>query len=84
MQQSSNMNGPAMDDVFEDILNIGRIFRVEDRAEDLVKTMKEDMNAVHEKVKDVEEPVNVFVYDSGEKEPFTAAQNFLNEMITLA
>jgi iron complex transport system substrate-binding protein len=84
LQQSSNMNGPTMDDVFEDILNIGRIFRVEDRAEDLVKTMKKDMNAVHEKVKDAEDPVNVFVYDSGEKEPFTAAQNYLNEIITLA
>lgn len=84
LQQSSNMNGPSMDDVFEDILNIGRIFRVEDRAKELVESMKEDMNAVHEKVKDVKDPVKVFVYDSGEKEPFTAAQNFLNEMITLA
>ncbi|WP_203362766.1 ABC transporter substrate-binding protein [Bacillus sp. REN10] len=84
LQQSSNMSGPTMDDVFTDILNIGRIFRVEDRAETLVQNMKEEMNAVQEKVKDVEEPIHVFVYDSGEKEPTTAGQNFLNELITLA
>ena len=84
LQQSSNMNGPTMDDVFTDILNIVRIFRVEDRANELVQSMKEDMNAIHEKVKDVQDPINVFVYDSGENEPLTVAQNFLNEMITLA
>ncbi|MGM7635144.1 ABC transporter substrate-binding protein [Bacillus sp. Hm123] len=83
-QQSSSMSGPTMADVFTDILNIGRIFRVEDRAETLVQNMKEGMTAVHEKVKDVEDPISVFVYDGGEKEPMTAGQNFLNELITLA
>lgn len=83
-QASSNTNAPTMDDVFADIQNIGRIFRVEEKAEALTREMQEKMDAIHSKVKDVEEPVRVFVYDSGEKEPFTAGQNFLNEMITLA
>ncbi|PZD97072.1 Fe3+-hydroxamate ABC transporter substrate-binding protein [Paenibacillus sambharensis] len=84
IQESSNMNGPTMEDVFRDIKNIGSIFRVEERAEKLVADMEAKIEAVHAKVADIETPARVFVYDSGEKEPFTAAQNFMNEMITLA
>lgn len=84
VQQSSNMNRPTMEDVFQDIRNIGAIFRAEERAERLIAGMREQMTAVNAKVADVEAPLRVFVYDSGEKEPFTAAQNFMNEMITLA
>lgn len=84
LHQSSNMTKPTMEDVFTDIRNIGKIFRVEDRAEKLIEQMESDMNAVASKVGNVDDPVKVFVYDSGEKEAFTAAQNFMNDLITHA
>ncbi len=43
VQESSNKPGPILEDVYRDILNIGRIFRVEERAEKLVN----DMTFVH-------------------------------------
>lgn len=84
LHESSNIVAPTMDDVFSDISNIGKIFRVEDRAEELITAIKTDMNDIETKLGNIEDPVNVFVYDSGEKEPFTSAQNFLNNIITLA
>lgn len=84
LHQSSNMVAPTTDDVFEDILNIGRIFRVEDRAEELIHSIQDKIDEISDKLGMIEQPIRVFVYDSGEKEPFTAAQNYLNHLITLA
>lgn len=81
---SSNKVAPSMEDVFTDIQNIGKIFGVEDRAEELTSKIKTNMSMIERKVGSIEDPIDVFVYDSGEKEPFTAAQNFLNNIITLA
>ena len=84
LHESSNKVGPTMDDVLADIENIGKIFRVEDRAETLISDMRSRMGEVEAKVGDIASPVEVFVYDSGDKEPKTAAQNFLNHLIELA
>lgn len=84
LQESSNKPGPTIDDVFTDIQNIGRIFRVEDRANELIGKMKAEMEQTTSKIGTVDKPLNVFVYDSGEDQPFTAANNYMTSLIKTA
>lgn len=84
LHNSSSIVGPTIDDVYEDIINIGRIFNVEDRAIALIKTMQEEMEEVKSQIQAFDEPIRVFVYDSGETAPFTSSQSFLKELIEMA
>ena len=61
----------SMDDMYADILNLGRIFGVEERAQKLVEGWKARLAEVTAGV-DRSAPLRVFVYDSGEEAPFTA------------
>jgi iron complex transport system substrate-binding protein len=65
---------PTMDDMFVDLLNLGRIFGVEDRAEALVSGYKAELAKIQERIGTVKEPVRVFVYDSGNEKPFTSGR----------
>ncbi|MBY0221426.1 ABC transporter substrate-binding protein [Sporosarcina aquimarina] len=86
--ESSNIIGPTLDDVYQDIRNIGLIFKVEDRADELIESLQHSIRDVgkqiDEQIGTVEEPVSVFIYDSGTDIPFTATQTILTEMIRLA
>ncbi|UIO44412.1 ABC transporter substrate-binding protein [Brevibacillus brevis] len=84
LQESSSKPGPTIDDVFADITNIGRIFRVEDKANDLIHKMKSEMDQTISKIGKVDEPLKVFVYDNGEDKPFTAANNYMTSLIKTA
>ncbi|AET60641.1 ABC transporter substrate-binding protein [Paenibacillus terrae HPL-003] len=81
VQESSNKPGPTLQDVYQDMLNIGRIFRVEDRAEKLVGSIREQVESIQTQIGTVEKAPKVFVYDSGEDKPFTAANNYLTSLI---
>ena len=61
----------SMDDMYADILNLGRIFGTEAKAEGLVAGWKARLAEVTAGV-DRSAPLRVFVYDSGEEAPFTA------------
>lgn len=61
----------SMDDMYNDLLNLGVIFGVADRAQALVDGYKAKLAEVTAKV-DRSAPLRVFVYDSGEETPFTA------------
>lgn len=61
----------SMQDMYVDLLNLGRIFGVEDRAEDLVAGYEAKLAEITASV-DRSTPLRVFVYDSGEESPFTA------------
>ena len=61
----------SMQDMYADILNLGTIFGVEARAEELVAGWTARVSEVTAGV-DRTEPLRVFVYDSGEEAPFTA------------
>lgn len=61
----------SMEDMYADILNLGRIFGVEAKAEDLVAGWKARLAELTAGV-DRSKPLRVFVYDSGEEAPFTA------------
>lgn len=61
----------SMEDMYVDILNLGTIFEVEAKAQELVAGWKARLAEVTAGV-DRSIPLRVFVYDSGEEAPFTA------------
>ncbi len=67
-------NKPTMDDMFVDLLNLGRIFRVEDRAQALVAGYRKQLGEIQAKIGHIDRPTRVFVYDSGEEKPFTSGR----------
>lgn len=64
----------SMNDLYDDLLNLGAIFDVSDRAAALVDGYKQDLAAFQATLPTLEAPVPVFVYDSGEDKPFTAGR----------
>ncbi|MFD7551150.1 ABC transporter substrate-binding protein [Streptomyces sp. NPDC059816] len=74
--------GPVTMDLIEtELRSIGKIFGVKDRAEREVKKVRTTLSGVEGKLKGVD-PVEVFVYDSGDKTAFTAGGAGIgNEMI---
>ncbi|RYH01596.1 ABC transporter substrate-binding protein [Salipiger sp. IMCC34102] len=63
----------SLDDLYADIDNLGAIFGVSDRAEELVAGWQDEVAAMTDGVDPAEGP-RVFVYDSGEDTPFTAGR----------
>lgn len=63
----------SMQDMYVDLLNLGRIFGVEDRAKALVAGYEARLAEVTATV-DPSQPLRVFVYDSGEETAFTAGR----------
>ena len=64
----------SMDDMYGDLINLGRIFGIAEKAEALVKGYRETIDDVRNALpKDATAP-KVFVYDSGEEKPFTAGR----------
>ena len=67
-------NKPTMADMFVDLLNLGKIFGVEDRAETLVAGYRKQLDEITTRIGAIEKPVRVFVYDSGTEKPFTSGR----------
>jgi len=61
----------SIEDMYADLMNLGRIFDVEDRAAALVDGYRADLASFAEGL-EAGEPLRAFVYDSGEDAPFTA------------
>ncbi|MQY42754.1 ABC transporter substrate-binding protein [Epibacterium sp. SM1969] len=64
----------SMDDMYNDIANLGKIFDVEDKAAALIDGYKADLASFTANLDKGDEPLRVFVYDSGEETPFTAGR----------
>ncbi|MFD7653204.1 ABC transporter substrate-binding protein [Actinosynnema sp. NPDC059797] len=64
---------PPLEALYTDLLNLGRIFGVEDRAERLVAGYREQVAAAGRLVRG--ERPRVFLYDSGRDTPITAGRN---------
>lgn len=73
--------GCDVEDVYQDFYNLGRIFQVEDKAEEVVDGLKAQIEGVEEKVKDLD-TVKVFNFDS-EKDggAYTPGNNFTSKLI---
>ena len=63
----------SMDDMYNDLLNLGRIFQIENRAKKLVDAYRSDLKKFTQKLESIPAK-KVFVYDSGEDTPFTAGR----------
>ncbi|MDE9451897.1 ABC transporter substrate-binding protein [Aliiroseovarius sp. Z3] len=63
----------SLDDMYNDIANLGAIFRVDDRASALIDGWKSEVVEMTAGI-DKENPIRAFVYDSGEDTPFTAGR----------
>ena len=64
----------SIEDMYADILNLGKIFGVESRAEALITEYKSELKNFKANLKTRDEGLRVFVYDSGEDAPFTAGR----------
>lgn len=60
----------GFEDLYTTLRDLGAIFDVEERAEALIEEMETQIAAVAAEVEG-EDPVSVFIYDSGEDAPFT-------------
>lgn len=63
----------SMADMYNDLINLGRIFGAEDKAKALVAGYEARLAEATAKV-DTSNPLRVFVYDSGEDTPFTSGR----------
>ncbi|MEM1299460.1 MAG: ABC transporter substrate-binding protein [Pseudomonadota bacterium] len=63
----------TMDLLFEDVLKLGKVFDKQTEAAALVDSWKAELAAITEAVGDGPKP-RVFLYDSGEDQPFTAGR----------
>lgn len=69
--------------LYEDILELGKIFEVEKNAQSFVNTMKKELQEIERKVPKTKK--RVFAYDSGEKQPFVVGGHGIGQfMIDLA
>jgi len=84
LHTSSSIKNPKLEDIFGDIRNIAKIFHVEERGEKLIEQMTKDVEDILTKLPQEKGNLRVLVFDSGEKEVFTAGQNFMNELVTIA
>jgi len=81
---SSLEKGATMDRVYADYYTLGRIFDVEERAEEIVEKLKESV-AEAEKIRGNKAKQRVLAYDSGREAPFVVAGSGLgNDIITKA
>ncbi|WP_239495662.1 ABC transporter substrate-binding protein [Marinomonas primoryensis] len=64
----------SMNDLYNDLLNLGRIFNVESRANTLVTGYKKELADFQAHLTPLPSPTKVFVYDSGEEQPFTSGR----------
>lgn len=64
----------SMDDMYNDLRNLGKIFNVSARADKLIAGYQAELAAFSATLDTSAEPVRVFIYDSGEDAPFTAGR----------
>jgi iron complex transport system substrate-binding protein len=65
-------NSVSINDTYQDLRNLGAIFNVRTRAQQVIGAMQAQVAAAQSKVAGLK-PVTVFDYDSGEAAPFTGA-----------
>lgn len=64
----------SMDDLYNDLLNLGTIFGVPERAQALVEGYRRDLEAFTATLPRTLAPTKVFVFDSGQDKVFTAGR----------
>lgn len=77
--------GATLESVYQDFINLGKIFDVEDRANQVVDQMKQRVETVQQRIQG-KEAVSVFVFDVGssEEQAFTAGGGLVADIIEKA
>jgi len=63
----------TMDDVYGEVRDIGAIFGVADRAEELIAELQAELDDISAVLEDAEEPVSLFWFDSGGDDVYAGA-----------
>ena len=72
----------VVEDVFEDFLNIGKIFGIAERAEAYVEGLRARLAEIRAKTAPADPKVSVFIYDSGGDTPYAAVgSGILNALV---
>ena len=76
----------TINNVYDDFNLLGKIFGVEDKANEVVNKMKSDIKVVEDKVGNIKESdrVKMMVYDSGEKDAMVVGSGLANNLIEIA
>ncbi|MDR2787945.1 MAG: ABC transporter substrate-binding protein [Candidatus Accumulibacter sp.] len=75
----------SLEDTFDDLLNLGRIFRIEARARAFIDRQRAELAKIAAALSGVKTRPRVFVYDSGETVPLTTGRFAMPQaMIELA
>jgi len=64
----------SMEDLYVDLLNLGRIFDKQQEAHALVEDYRQDLAHFQANLTPLDKTPKVFVYDSGEEQPFTSGR----------
>ncbi|QOT00219.1 ABC transporter substrate-binding protein [Brevibacterium sp. JNUCC-42] len=75
---------PTIDEVYEDMLQLGKILHVEDRANQIVTQMKTDIQAIQQKIGKVGQPVKALVFDSVDSGLYTTGNSLETRLIEMA
>lgn len=78
------IEGAKIEDVYEDFENLGQIFKIENKANEVINELQENIKQVQDKIDTVSKKKKVFVYDSGEEQAYTAGQSLQTNLIQLA
>lgn len=74
---SGSAKKATLDMFYQDILNLGKIFRIEDKAEAVVADLKGEMDAIAAEAAQLKENPTVLIYDNGDKKAKIAADGAL-------
>lgn len=76
----------TVETVYEDFELLGKLFNVQDRAEEVIQQMKKDIKSVTDRVGSIKEKdrVKVMVYDSGQNDAMVVGTGLANNLIELA
>jgi iron complex transport system substrate-binding protein len=75
----------TIDHVYEDLENLGKIFKVEDRAKTVIDQMKAKVSVVNAKTADITKKVRVFVMDANNgNNIYTTSKGLESQLIELA
>jgi len=82
--EADSVLGATMENVYSDIRNLGIIFDIQPRAQDLIAEMQAEIEDVGALVGDVSDPVSVLLYDGGTDTVLTDGQALSSYLIELA
>ena len=80
----SEKDTATLADVYADFRSLGKIFDVEERAEEIISSMESEIEKIQALVPENGEEKRIFVYDSGLDIPLTVTGGLADDLITTA